>query len=402
MGRQIALLECIGLIAVFEILFIPTVTYWVSPASMPIPSASYFSYALPACALFYISMHWVGKTTQQGSHKVYIELITPYLQHRQSVGIILFFIGLAGFVVKLVMPTAPTFIGTLPMHCLLTSSLYIYYARIPYQLPLIGLIISLLLVNTVRTGMFGDLAYWLLLLMIFAAVRFRNPLMNRTKLIAFGVGFVSLILIQSIKGEYRSRTWSNKRTERSADTSLMVELLINRISRLDKLFTASRFFISFARFNQGLMIGNAMAKVPAYEPYASGEILLSFLYPFVPRLLWTDKPQTGGYENIRRFTTLPQYENTSINLSPIGEGYVNFGYGGILFSGLYGVILGGFFRLVFRLASAMPSAILWLPMLFLGCLTMETDLLSTWGSLANSALFIVLLYGLLKLVGIDL
>ena len=182
----------------------------------------------------------------------------------------------------------------------------------------------------------------------------------------------------------------------------MADLLVDRLTHPEKLLTVSHFFTAFVRFNQGIMIGSAMAKVPTHEAYAGGEVLLSFVYPLVPRVMWPGKPQTGGYENIRRFTTLPQFENTSINLSPLGEGYVNFGYGGILFSFVYGSLLGGCFRYLFYLSHRIPSVILWLPMLYAGCLTMETDLLSTWGSLLNSALFVLVLFGLLKRIGIEL
>ena len=147
------------------------------------------------------------------------------------------------------------------------------------------------------------------------------------------------------------------------------------------------------------MVGSAMAKVPMHEDFARGEVLLSLLYPVVPRLLWPGKPQTGGYENIRRFTSLRQFKNTSINLSPVGEGYVNFGYGGIVFLCLYGLLLGGIFRVVLHLADQVPSVVLWLPVLFIGCLTMETDLLSTWGSLLNNAIFIGLLFWAVKRLG---
>ena len=81
---------------------------------------------------------------------------------------------------------------------------------------------------------------------------------------------------------------------------------------------------------------------------------------------------------------------------------MNFGYGGIAFALLYGLLLGGLFQYVFFLSLRIPSVILWLPMLYIGCLTMETDVLSTWGSLANNAMFIAMLFWVLKRMGIQL
>ena len=401
-GEWIALLECICFIAALEILLIPAITYWVFPASMPIESGIYFSYALPAYLAFYVGINWFNHTNYAYPHWKYIQSAIDYLNDKQAASSVLLLIGLGGFLVKAVLPTAPNIIGTLPAYCLFISAFYAYYSQGVHRHLLIGFAFVILLANTVRTGMFGDLFFWLLLLAIFVVVGLQKRLTIRKKIIVTSSAFALLLLIQSVKGEYRHNTWGYQRTERSGDASLLASLLVDRLANPEKLLNTGHFFASCVRFNQGIMIGSAMTKVPLHESYAHGEVLLSFIYPFVPRFIWPDKPQTGGYENIRRFTTLPQFENTSINLSPLGEGYVNFGYGGILFSGLYGLVLGGCFTYVFGLAERIPTVILWLPMLYIGSLTMETDVLSTWGSLVNSAIFIALLFWALKQIGIDL
>ncbi|QDK82607.1 hypothetical protein EXU85_29945 [Spirosoma sp. KCTC 42546] len=401
-GQRIAIPACICFIAALEILAVPAFTYWVLPASMPIESTAYFAYALPAYVAFYTGLSGFSTQTKAYTHQHYLQSAGKYLNDRRSAGIVLFTIGLSGFLAKTFIPVVPAFMGTLPMYCLLISALYAYCSGSPYRVLLIGFTLLALLINTVRTGMFSDLFFWLLFLLMFGAVHSTKLGTIQVKTILMGCGFAFLLLIQSIKAEYRYNTWGSQRNERMANVSLMVELLVDRFTYPEKLLNTRHFFASFGRFNQGIMIGSAMAKVPLHESYARGEVLLALIYPLIPRLLWSGKPQTGGYENIRRFTTLPQFENTSINLSPVGEGYVNFGYGGILFAGLYGLLLRACFQYVFNLANRIPSIILWLPMLYIGCLTMETDLLSTWGSLVNSALFIAFLFWSLKRTGIEL
>lgn len=401
-GERIALPACISFIAALEILLVPTITYWVFPVSMPIDSNTYFSYALPAWMAFYAGIEYGNRSRPMQSHRQYIQAAGRYLQDKQKTCIVLFIIGLTGFSIRLTIPSAPTFIGSLPAYCLLISAFYAYYSRSAYRVLIFVITGAVLLTYTILTGMFGDLFLWLMLALIFGAAGTSKPISTQTKTVFFSLGFAFLLLIQSVKGEYRYNTWGHWQGERSGNANLMIDLLTDRLANPEKLLNADHLYLSFARFNQGVMIGSAMATVPMHQPYANGEVLLSFLYPFVPRLLWPDKPQTGGHENIRRFTSLPQSENTSINLSPIGEGYVNFGYGGILFAGLYGLLLGGLFRYVFFLSGRIPSTVLWLPMLYIGCLTMETDLLSTWGSLVNSALFIAGLFWFLKRIHIQL
>ncbi|QJD77444.1 hypothetical protein [Spirosoma rhododendri] len=400
-SRRIALLECIAFVAALEILQIPAVTYWLLPASMPIESDVYFSYALPAFSLFYLGL-MVRPGQSEIDHAAAIRSTIDALRHNQRAGLVLLLIGLAGYGVRTLMPGAPTFVSHIPSYCLFISVLYTWYARSPLRWLIVGLVVVVLGMYTIREGMFGELFFWLMLLTLFLTTGRTTPLSATTKTAFVTSAFALLLLIQSVKAEYRFSTWGHTRKERSGNAGLMGELLADRLTDPSKLLTPAHFFSSFMRFNQGLMIGSAMAKVPRHEPYAGGEVLLSLVYPFVPRLLWPGKPQTGGYENIRRFTSLPQSENTSINLSPLGEGYVNFGYGGLLFALGYGGLLGYVFRRVFQLAKQQPTLILWLPMLFVGCLTMETDLLSTWGSLLNNALFLLVLYGLLKRFSIQL
>ncbi|GAB3807964.1 hypothetical protein GCM10028819_45910 [Spirosoma humi] len=399
-GKTIALLTCISFIASLEVLLVPAVTYWVFPASMPIESGVYFSYALPAFLAFYAGANWFRHRRLERPHVAYIQAATAYLQTKPETCIILLSVGLLGFTIKSALPTVPAMIGTIPSHCLCISAFYAYYSRSAYRFVVIGIAGGVLLVNTVRTGMFGDLFFWLLLAAIFLAGGIPERITTSLKTTVVVSAFAFLLLIQSIKGEYRYNTWGYNRTERTANTALMAELLADRLTHPEKLLNADHAFLSFVRFNQGIMIGSAMAKVPLHEDFASGDVLLSLIYPIVPRLLWSNKPQTGGYENIRRFTSLRQFENTSINLSPLGEGYVNFGYGGVLFALFYGLLLGGVFYVVLHLADQMPSLVLWLPMLYIDCLTMETDLLSTWGSLLSNAIFIALLFWTLKRISI--
>ncbi|GAB3789794.1 hypothetical protein GCM10028818_59020 [Spirosoma horti] len=401
-GKTIALLACISFIASLEILLVPALTYWLFPASMPIESGVYFGYALPAFLAFYAGLNGLGSRGSERPHVVCIQAATTYLQTTPTTCIVLLTIGLLGFTVKTIVPTAPAMVGTIPSYCLCISAFYAYYSRSPYRFVVIGIVGAVLLVNTVWTGMFGDLFFWLLLAAIFLAAGKPERVTTPLKTTVLVSAFAFLLLIQSIKGEYRYNTWGYNRGERTANTALMAELLADRLTHPEKLLNADHAFLSFVRFNQGIMIGSAMAKVPLHEDFAGGEVLLSLIYPFIPRLVWTNKPQTGGYENIRRFTSLRQTENTSINLSPLGEGYVNFGYGGILFALFYGLLLGGTFQYVLHLAERMPSLVFWLPILYIGCLTMETDLLSTWGSLLNNALFIALLFWGFKRVDIHL
>ena len=353
-GQKIALPECISSIAAGEILFVPAITYWSIPASMPLESRVYFSYALPACLAFCAGLHGVANQSNSLSHQQYLLRAADYLKQRPGASTALFIIGLAGFLLKMSIPALPAFLGTLPAYCLLTSVFYGYYARSTFWKGQVACTVGLLLLHTVVTGTFNDLFFWLLAGILLLSASMPAPPTLRLKAITICLAFTFLLLVQSVKREYRYQTWGYSKNERRADAGLMGTLLMDRVSHPAKLLNVFHLYTAFVRFNQGIIIGNAMNKVPIHEDYAKGEVLLSLAYPFIPRFVWPGKPQTGGYENIRRFTTLPQFANTSINLSPVGEGYVNFGYGGILFALGYGLLLGGFFRFILPTGNPHP------------------------------------------------
>ncbi|MBD2704799.1 hypothetical protein IC229_29475 [Spirosoma sp. BT702] len=401
-GDRFALPECMGFIAALEILLIPAITYWVFPISMPIESDTYFRYALPAYIAFVVGLSWSQPGHSTRPHYVYIQAVATYLQDKQQASLILFFIGLGGFTVKMIVPSAPTFISLLPSNCLFISALYAYYSKSAFFLLISVAALLVISTYTIQQGMFGDLFLWTMLLTLLVAAGSTYRITARQKTGFVVLAFATLLVMQSIKVEYRLNTWGHQRNERSGNANLMGELITDRLANPEKVMNVQHLFSAFIRFNQGLLIGSAMAKVPVHENFANGEVLLSFLHPLVPRFIWADKPQTGGYENIRRFTSLRQNENTSMNLSPLGEGYVNFGYGGILFSLAWGTLLGFVFQFLIRLSDKIPSVLLWIPALFFGCLTMETDILSAWGSLLNTSVFVALLYWSLRQVNIFL
>ena len=213
-GQKIAILEVIAFVAALELLLVPTITYWVFPASMPVESAEYLAYALPAYGAFYAGLTWVW-SEQKLNHQDYIRAARDYLQDKSQVALVLLLIGLAGFTVKTAFPDGPTIIGALPSYCLFISVFYAYYSNSPLKEVILLVVSGVLLLYTIREGMFGDLFFWLTLLLIFFAAGRQIPLSPPLKSGAVVVVCTLLLLIQSVKGEYRRNTWGYNRGERA-------------------------------------------------------------------------------------------------------------------------------------------------------------------------------------------
>jgi len=77
-----------------------------------------------------------------------------------------------------------------------------------------------------------------------------------------------------------------------------------------------------------------VAQVPQKTDYLKGQSYLSLLYAPIPRTIWKNKPVV----RIGRFVGLELYERPSITGVPpgmVGEAYLNFGWGGIIFIPLF-------------------------------------------------------------------
>ena len=71
-----------------------------------------------------------------------------------------------------------------------------------------------------------------------------------------------------------------------------------------------------------------------------------------------------------------------MNIGPFGEAYANFDKaGGVVYMFFYGLFFNFVLSSILKLAEKRPSIVLWLPFLFYYSIGVETDLLSTMGSL---------------------
>jgi hypothetical protein len=144
------------------------------------------------------------------------------------------------------------------------------------------------------------------------------------------------------------------------------------------------------RYNQGWIITNVMVFVPDREPYAMGETLKdAVIAAALPRFADPEKARAGGSENMARYAGIVLDEKTSMNLGYAGEMYANFGYGGIVGSGLYALAFGLLFRFFARRAFAIPLWWATVPFLFFAVLKAEDGIAEILNWTTKSAIVLV-------------
>ncbi len=399
-GKGYNLFDITIILAVFQCLIMPIIVYHVYNNDyivialnydMGISSDEYFGYMLPAIICLMIGLK-LPFNRNLNAAKLFRQAISKSQQHlkgKGNLGILLIIIGTASGILQIFIPGELKYIAYLFGKLLYVGVIYTYFSDAKNRkLFLLGGIV-LMLAQSLAQGMFGELVFTLLLGTML--VLLGKKISNGYKYGLAVTGMICIVLLQSIKGEYRAATWYT--TGEKNETGTFISLILNRLSNPDKFFDMYEMFPIVNRFNQGMIISKVFLHVPRYEPFAEGEtIFLTLAASFVPRVLWPNKPTSGGHENMLRFTGL-KIEGYSMNISPLGEAYANFDKtGAIIFMFFYGLFFNAVLFVLIKLSRKTPTIILWFPILFLNSIQIETDVLMCVNSLIKNLIFITFCY----------
>lgn len=154
--------------------------------------------------------------------------------------------------------------------------------------------------------------------------------------IPFCIGIYLVVL--PITGFYKVA-----RLEQGLSITESINYTINELEIADFSFNSGEQQVKFKERMSIMPIFTTIVELTGETvPYQEGSTYLNFVYNFVPRFLWNDKPVLNEFSN-----SLPrQYgiidandERTSVGLGLLGETWINFGAAGvILIMAIYGII----------------------------------------------------------------
>jgi hypothetical protein len=400
LGRRIKPLDLMCLLAIVNYLLSPSLSYQLSESGwyegfnfMATTPERYFAVAFPGTLMLIAGLNFPFKSVMI-NHKERIEEIERHLADKMDVGIKLFWIGCVCTILFPAMPASLAQLVVLGSHLIYVGGLYIWFSNQPGRLPYLVAMFLVPIIKSVRYGMFGELLFWGIFLIMILLVK--TPIKLYTKIAVVLFGTLVVLFIQSIKYEYRLRTWYDESTtEIDARAKVFKELVKHRADNPDLLVSKEVVMGILDRTNQGALTSMAVRYTPEYEPFAKGEtIFLATLASFVPRFIWPDKPTVTGQENMRRFTGFVPNQITAMDIGQLGDAYVNFGaWGGAIFLLFYGLFYSFINSKLFELsAGKSPAALLWIPLFFAGCIQVETSVLSTMNHLIKVIMFCALTY----------
>lgn len=314
--------------------FIPSNAYGYS--IIAIPPITYYYYAVPSVLIFYLIITQQFKAYRT---KEYMIFVIKKIKERYDIKKIIILFSIISFFSSLLLGRLLVLnhiftLGTQLLTIILILTLLLDTKKTKKIVFIF--VIGLLLLNTLRTGMFSELVFSLLFYALFWVMI--NGLSNKIKIILPIIAIILFFFLQLFKGDYRKETWSVDQKVNNFDIALSVIENINNEFNSDYL--KLKITYTLMRLNQAHSTSRALRYVPEVESYAYGETILSAFLSLIPRVFWPDKPELSDREMVIKYGKHTPDGNTTMGIAQLGESYVNFGYiGGALFFGVYGFFI---------------------------------------------------------------
>jgi hypothetical protein len=404
LGKKIVIMDLATNLAGLTCLVVPVIFYHVYTRDNPlarlwvkymrVDSDVYFSFMVPAVIAMALAFRIpLGRLDFNKSPSKYIDNVKLILQQKSSLGLILIGTGFVSGLLDFLAPESLQQVFYFLAHLTYVGAFYVIYSPNKRKKTIVPLVLLLMILQTLATGMFGDFVLMLVCSLVLIMVGKNIPFYKKFLVMIAGLFFI--LILQSVKSDYRKRVWGSGG---GADPTYYASLVTERITNPSTILDPEKLFFVGVRMNQGWLIANTMYYVPAKYDFAHGEtIWQSIAASIVPRFLWPDKPEAGGKANLLRFwgATITGF---SMNIGPFGEGYANYDVtGGIVFMFFYGLFFNLILSYLIKLAEKRPTLILWIPFLFFYAIGVETDLLTTMGSLLKGLVFTWLIFKVFKI-----
>jgi hypothetical protein len=357
---------------------------------MQISEAEYFSYVIPAVILFIAGLHF--NTKKLKGEIVNENLIKQFVIQHPDIPYVLVVIGFLSSLIADFFSSDIAFVFTLLGGFKFIGAFIFVLGKSSFRpLPVI-IVFTSIIVSSLSHGMFHDLLTWLLILGSVLAIKFK-PKDSVKAIFAFSFVLVAIV-IQQVKGDYREATWQKGEEASLGTLSRAYEESQQRYG----FFSLSGLAASSVRINQGFIITHIMKNIPRREPYAEGKELMKIVEAAIlPRVLAPNKLNAGDREIFMKYSGMRIARGTSMGLSSVGDGYINFGaFGGCIFMFLLGLLFNEVLKGFYKYSIHFPVLILFTPLVFYYPIRPDCELQTILGHLVKSCFLIFVLFAFLK------
>jgi len=273
------------------------------------------------------------------------------------------------------------------------GSIYIYYSHNKYKNIILLTIITFTLILNIIGGLFWEFFIWTMFVLMLISSQWKTSYLFKT--VVTIIAIISILLIQSVKIQYRNLTWKGERFSQFEKVMLFSKLIYESGEEIVTDFNMRNLVLPLTdRMNQGKLDAYVFSNIPLNKNFANGRTIVnSFLGAFIPRIFWRDKP---GYDT-RKLAELGGYKtlgNSFLSLSPLGETYGNFGtFIGSCFLFFYGFLINYLHYIIIRTAKSKKYILLFSPLLFYNIIRFEVDFTHVFSGFFTGliSIFVILL-----------
>ena len=357
---------------------------------MQIPEDQYFLYVIPAVICFIVGLHiragmLEGEVVDQ-------EKIKRFVKENPKLPFVFIGIGFVSSFVSGLFGAELGFVFTL-LACFKFIGTFLFILSGTKLRPFfLFLVYGSVIASSLGSAMFHDLLTWLIFLGAVFALKYKPSVQVKG---IFTFGFIILaLMIQLIKGDYREATW--KEGEEGGIETL--QKTMNASQEKNSFINEEKLGGSNVRINQGFIITNIMANIPARMPFAKGEELAQILEAAImPRILAPNKLNAGDREFFMKWSGMRIAAGTSMGLSSVGDAYINFGMvGGSIFMLLYGMFFSEVLKSFNHFGKSFPILILFTSLVFYFPIRPDCELQTILGHLIKSCFLIFVMIQIWK------
>ncbi len=340
-SRIFAFREWALLLYALNYLFSPALTYQFDQSlltyPMKIEAADYFAISIPGFLCFYSGMYFFKTrifTPQYDRIKRDAKNNESLLVNFVIIGVILkifgsFFSGNISFFIYLL--SSLRFVGAFALFSCDSAK---------YWKWVMALLLLELYFGSIA-AMYHDPVMWILFFTLYYA--YSNKPSISIRLVGIVTSVLFILFIQGLKGAYRSKI---------ADTGISnLSLVLETSSNLgDNIISQDNFMGSLNRGNQAWIFASTKERMDRIGDYQGLNVLgLYAESALLPRILAPDKLRSGDKDIFNSFSGHHINENTSMGLGVFADGYIAYGYWGVMF---FTFGLGLLFSFTFRIVES--------------------------------------------------
>jgi hypothetical protein len=322
-------------------LFSPAITYQFNQAlltyPMKIEAYDYFEIAIPGFLCFYVGL-FVFKT------RIFTPRIDKLKRDVKNNELILVNFVIIGLILRLFSSVFP---GELSFFIYLLGSIrfvgaFALYSFNPakYLIWVSGLLILEIYFGAIA-AMYHDAVMWVLFFGLYF-VYTTKPTMS-IRLIGASICVLFILFIQGLKSTYRTKI--------SESGTSNIGLILETSSEVSNDITSEENILgSLNRGNQAWIFASAKERMDRIGDYQGLHILGIYAEAaLLPRFLAPDKIMSGDKKIFNTFSGHQINQNTSMGLGVFADGYIAYGYWGVMF---FTFGLGLLFNFTFRIVES--------------------------------------------------